>query len=71
LESIERIMDILTPTLAYMTPELILPVASAAAAAVGFLLLVGRAPFRLAARGFRYVARVFTGRGTPRSNHQA
>jgi hypothetical protein len=38
---------------AYFSPEVALPVASALAAAVGFLMMVGRAPFRFAARGIR------------------
>ncbi len=63
-------MDPFRATFAYMTPEVMLPVASALAAAVGFLLLVGRAPFRLAARSFRYLARILPGRRPPRSNHQ-
>jgi hypothetical protein len=47
----------MTWTFAYMTPEVVLPMASAVAAAVGFILLVGRAPLRLAGKGFRFVAR--------------
>jgi hypothetical protein len=39
--------------LAYFTPEVALPVASALAAALGFLMMVGRAPFRWAGRGIR------------------
>lgn len=42
---------------AYFTPEVALPVASALAAAFGFLMMIGRAPFRLAARGLRAVFR--------------
>ena len=39
--------------LAYFSPDVVLPVASVFAAAVGFVMMVGRAPFRLAARGLR------------------
>lgn len=42
-----------TMLLAYFAPEVALPVASALAGVFGFLLMVGRAPFRLAAKGFR------------------
>jgi hypothetical protein len=42
---------------AYISPDVVLPVASALAAVMGFLLMIGRAPFRLAARGFRSAAR--------------
>jgi hypothetical protein len=42
---------------AYFAPEVALPVASAVAAALGFLMMVGRAPFRIAARGIRAVMR--------------
>jgi hypothetical protein len=38
---------------AYFTPEVTLPVASALATVVGFVLMVGRAPFRFAARRLR------------------
>jgi hypothetical protein len=44
---------------AYFAPELTLPLASALAATVGFIMLVGRAPLRIAARGLRFVARPF------------
>jgi hypothetical protein len=44
---------------AYFSPEVVLPVASVVAAAFGFIAMVGRAPFRLAARGFRSAARVW------------
>jgi hypothetical protein len=40
---------------AYFTPEVVLPVASLVASVVGFVMMVGRAPFRLAARGVRAV----------------
>jgi hypothetical protein len=43
----------------YMTPEVVFPMVSAVAAAVGFILLVGRTPFRIAAHGFRYTAKGF------------
>jgi hypothetical protein len=37
-------------TFAYVGPEVFLPLASVVAAAFGFVMMVGRAPFRLAAR---------------------
>lgn len=40
---------------AYFAPEVALPVASAIAACLGFLMMVGRAPFQFAARAFRAV----------------
>jgi len=43
--------------LAYFSPEVILPVASIFAAGFGFLMMLGRAPFRLAAKGFRALTR--------------
>jgi hypothetical protein len=39
--------------IAYIAPEVALPVVSALAGVFGFLLAVGRAPFRLAAKGLR------------------
>lgn len=45
---------------AYFAPEVALPMASALAAAVGFIMLVGRAPFRLAGRVVRYAGRAAT-----------
>jgi hypothetical protein len=42
---------------AYFTPEVALPVASFVAAAFGFLIMVGRAPFQFVARGFRALFR--------------
>ncbi len=42
---------------AYFTPEVTLPVASAVAAIFGFIMMVGRAPFRYAARSLRAAAR--------------
>ena len=38
---------------AYFSPEVVLPVASVLAAVSGFVMMVGRAPFKYAARGFR------------------
>jgi hypothetical protein len=38
---------------AYISPDVVMPVASVVAAALGFVLMVGRAPFRLAARTWR------------------
>jgi hypothetical protein len=40
---------------AYISPDTVLPVASVVAAALGFVMMVGRAPFRLAARTWRYL----------------
>jgi hypothetical protein len=40
---------------AYFSPDVTLPLATVVASAVGFIMLVGRAPFRLAARGWRYL----------------
>lgn len=40
---------------AYVGPEVVLPVASAAAAVLGVLMMIGRAPLRLAARAWRYL----------------
>ncbi len=42
---------------AYFTPEAVLPVASVVAAVFGFIMMVGRAPFRYAARGLRAAGR--------------
>jgi hypothetical protein len=42
---------------AYFTPEVALPVASAVAAVFGFIMMVGRAPFRFAAKGLRAASR--------------
>jgi hypothetical protein len=42
---------------AYFSPEVVLPVASVLAAVSGFVMMVGRAPFRYAARGFRAACR--------------
>ena len=39
--------------IAYFAPEVVLPVASVFAGLVGFLMMIGRAPFRLASKGFR------------------
>jgi len=50
-------LETLDVTFAYFAPEVAFPLASALAAVVGFVMLVGRAPFRLAAQGFRYAAR--------------
>ena len=38
---------------AYVGPEVVLPLASVVAAAFGFVMMVGRAPFRLASRWLR------------------
>jgi hypothetical protein len=38
---------------AYFSPDVALPVASVLAAAVGFIMMVGRAPYRVVARIFR------------------
>jgi hypothetical protein len=45
--------------LAYFAPELTFPLASALAAAMGFIMLVGRAPLRIVSRGLRLMARPF------------
>jgi hypothetical protein len=44
---------------AYFSPDVTYPLASALAAVVGFLILVGRAPLRYAAKGFRYATTPF------------
>jgi hypothetical protein len=44
---------------AYFGPEVVLPVASVVAGAIGFVMMVGRAPFRFAARGLRAVRRAW------------
>ena len=41
----------------YFAPDVVLPMASALAGVVGFVMVVGRAPFRLAAGGIRSAAR--------------
>ena len=41
---------------AYFSPEMTLPLASVVTAVVGFVMLAGRAPFRLVARGWRFLA---------------
>lgn len=38
---------------AYFAPEVVLPIASVFAAAFGFIVMVGRAPFRYVAQWFR------------------
>ena len=38
---------------AYFAPEVVLPVASVVTAAIGFIVMVGRVPFLIAARGLR------------------
>ena len=42
---------------AYISPDAYLPVASAVAAALGFVMMVGRAPFRLAAKTWRHLVK--------------
>ena len=42
---------------AYVGPDVALPLASVLAGVIGFIMMVGRAPFRFAARGFRSAAR--------------
>jgi hypothetical protein len=49
--------EILIVLFAYFTPDVALPVASAVAAVFGFIMLVGRTPIRIAAKGFRWAAR--------------
>jgi hypothetical protein len=41
--------------LAYFSPDVALPVASVLAGVVGFIMMVGRAPYRAVARTFRSV----------------
>lgn len=41
----------------YIGPEVVLPMASALAGVVGFVLMVGRAPFRFAAKVLRSLAK--------------
>lgn len=43
--------------LAYIAPEVALPVASALAGVIGFVMMVGWIPVRFAAKGFRGVGR--------------
>jgi hypothetical protein len=38
---------------AYFAPEVVLPMASVLAAGFGFIMMVGRAPFRILARSLR------------------
>jgi hypothetical protein len=42
---------------AYITPDVVLPVASVVAAVLGCVMMVGRAPFRLAAKTWRYLVK--------------
>ena len=42
---------------AYIGPDVAMPVATVLASVFGFALMVGRAPFRFAARGLRSIAR--------------
>jgi hypothetical protein len=42
---------------AYVGPEVTLPVASALASLIGLVMVVGRAPFRFAARALRITVR--------------
>jgi hypothetical protein len=46
-------MEITRMILAYFSPEVILPLATVLAGISGFIMMVGRAPFRWAARGAR------------------
>lgn len=50
-------MGSISVILAYVGPEVILPVASVLASVIGFLLMVGRAPFRFVGRAFRAAVR--------------
>ena len=45
--------------LAYVSPDVVLPVASVVAAAMGVVMMIGRAPFRLAAKAWRIVVKKF------------
>jgi hypothetical protein len=42
---------------AYISPDVVLPVASVAAAALGCVMMIGRLPFRLAAKTWRYLVK--------------
>ena len=56
--------------LAYFGPETVLPLATVVSAAVGFVLMVGKAPFHAAARVWRNIRRGPTSSSTstpPRS----
>jgi hypothetical protein len=55
--SFESIVEIPNMLFAYFTPDVALPLASAVAAVVGSIMLVGRAPIRFAMKVFRYVGR--------------
>jgi hypothetical protein len=44
---------------AYFTPDVTFPIASALAAVVGFVVLVGGAPLRYVAKAFRYLTAPF------------
>jgi hypothetical protein len=46
-------MGYTTTLFAYVGPEVALPVASVLASVIGFVMVVGRAPFRFAARALR------------------
>jgi hypothetical protein len=48
---------------AYVGPDVILPMASVVAAAVGVVMTVGRAPFRYAAKTWRYLFKKMRSRG--------
>jgi hypothetical protein len=50
-------MESLTALFAYVGPEVALPVASVVASLIGFVMVVGRAPFRFAARMIRIAGR--------------
>ncbi len=50
-------MGVTTVLFGYIAPEVVLPMASALAGVIGFVLMVGRAPFRFAAKGLRTLAR--------------
>jgi hypothetical protein len=52
-------MEMTDMVFAYFSPEMTLPLASVLAATFGFIMLVGRAPFRLAARSWRYLVQKF------------
>jgi hypothetical protein len=49
-------MEILSVIFAYFSPEVTFPLAPALAASVGFIILVGRAPIRLASKALRVCA---------------
>jgi hypothetical protein len=54
-----RNVEIFGVIFAYFSPEITFPLASALGACVGFIFLVGRAPFRVAAKALRFASMPF------------